>query len=129
MEALRLDKWLWAARFFKTRARAKAAIIGGKVQVNGIRVKAAKDLKLGDTLVIRRGDTEQIVEVTALDKRRKSATEAAVLYRETEDSIHKRETERARNRMERAGLIVPQSKPTKRGRREIKKLKTEAADE
>ena len=129
MEALRLDKWLWAARFFKTRARAKAAIIGGKVQVNGIRAKAAKDLKLGDTLVIRRGDTEQIVEVTALDKRRKSATEAGVLYQETEDSIHKRETERARNRMERAGLIVPQSKPTKRGRREIKKLKTEAADE
>ena len=129
MEALRLDKWLWAARFFKTRARAKAAIIGGKVQVNGIRAKAAKDLKLGDTLVIRRGDTEQIVEVAALDKRRKSATEAGVLYQETEDSIHKRETERARNRMERAGLIVPQSKPTKRGRREIKKLKTEAADE
>ena len=129
MEALRLDKWLWAARFFKTRARAKAAIIGGKVQVNGIRAKAAKDLKLSDTLVIRRGDTEQIVEVTALDKRRKSATEAAVLYQETEDSIHKRETERARNKMERAGLIVPQSKPSKRGRREIKKLKTEAADE
>ncbi len=129
MEALRLDKWLWAARFFKTRARAKAAIVGGKVYLNGVRCKAAKELKLGDTLVIRRGDDEHTVEVIALDDRRKGAKEAAVLYRETEDSIHQRETERARNKMQRAGLVVANRRPTKKGRRELKKLKIQAVDE
>ena len=146
---VRLDRWLWAARFFKTRAQAKTAIEGGKVHcfqrgalpagesggagarpATGMagsagrqRPKVSKEIGVGDVLEITRGRCTQVVEVTGLSEQRGNATAAAVLYRETPESIEARETERARRRMENAGLRVPQRKPDKRDRRELAKLK------
>ncbi|MFW6094497.1 MAG: RNA-binding S4 domain-containing protein [Pseudomonadota bacterium] len=134
-QRVRLDRWLWAARFFKTRARAKAAIEGGKVQVTapdatapGSRAahkpKVSKEVAPGDMLEIRRGWSVEVVEVTGVSEQRGSATEAATLYRETPESVEAREAERARRRMERAGLQVPPKRPSKRNRRELQKLKS-----
>ncbi len=137
---VRLDRWLWAARFFKTRAQAKTAIEGGKVHIEpggsgsrpatGMagsagrqRPKVSKEVSVGDVLAISRGRTTQVVEVMGLSERRGNATAAAVLYRETQESIEAREVERARRQMESAGLRVPQRKPDKRERRELAKLK------
>jgi ribosome-associated heat shock protein Hsp15 len=130
---VRLDRWLWAARFFRTRAQAKAAIEGGKVQVAGVhghsagtafaKPKPSKEVGVGDMLEIQRGETVQVVEIAALSEQRGSAPIAQTLYRETLDSIEARETERARRMMERAGLRVPPRRPTKRDRRELQKLK------
>ena len=92
---LRLDKWLWAARFFKTRSLAKAAIEGGKVHLGGQRVKVSREISVGDTLQIRRGWDELVVVVEALSDQRRGAPEAQKLYRETHASIEKRESEAA----------------------------------
>jgi ribosome-associated heat shock protein Hsp15 len=121
---VRLDKWLWAARFYKTRSLAKTAIDGGKVHLNGTRAKAAKEVAVGDTLVITRGDATQTVAVTALAERRGSAAIAATLYAETEDSVNAREAVRAQRRMERAGLTVPARRPSKQDRRRLREMKT-----
>ena len=121
---VRLDKWLWAARFYKTRSLAKAAIDGGKVHLNDARVKAAKEIAPGDTLTITRGDSSQTVVVTALGERRGSATIAATLYSETAESIDAREAIRAQRRMERAGLTVPKGRPSKHDRRRLLEMKT-----
>jgi ribosome-associated heat shock protein Hsp15 len=128
---VRLDRWLWAARFFKTRAQAKAAIEGGKVEFHldgrgdsgWIKPKVSKEVNPGDMLTIRRGWTEETVVVDALSEQRGSASVAQTLYTETAASVERRETEVARRRMEKAGLTVPRSRPTKRDRREIRKLK------
>ena len=120
---VRLDKWLWAARFYKTRSRAKAAIDGGKVHLNDARVKTAKEVAPGDTLTITRGDGTQTVVVTALGERRGSATIAATLYTETTESINAREAIRAQRRMERAGLTVPKGRPSKHDRRRLREMK------
>ena len=128
-EPVRLDRWLWAARFFKTRAQAKRAIAGGKVQLMQARTKAAKGIGIGCELTIRRGDLTQIVTVTGLADRRASATIAQTLYQESAESIEQREVERSRRKMERAGLKIPSSKPTKRDRRELKKLKQDSQPE
>ena len=133
-ERVRLDRWLWAARFFKTRAQAKAAIEGGKVDFHldasgehdrTAKPKVSKDLAVGDRLTIRRGWTAETVVVEALAEQRGNATLARTLYRETEESVLLREAEVARRRMERAGLKLPEGRPTKRDRRELKKLKEE----
>ena len=87
------------------------------------RAKAAKEIGVGCELTIRRGDMIQIVNVTGLADRRGSATIAQTLYRESDESIERRETDRSRRKMERAGLTVPNTRPTKRDRRELKKLK------
>ena len=79
-DAVRLDKWLWAARFFRTRAKAKAAIEGGKVHGNGQRAKAAKTVAVGDQLTIRQGFDEKAVTILGLDDQRGDATRAATLY-------------------------------------------------
>ena len=123
-EAVRVDRWLWAARFFKTRSLAKTAIDGGKVQLQGQRVKPAKEIRVGDELVIRRGDMEQTVVVQGLSEQRGPASVAQQLYLETEQSIEQRTSIRAQRAMERAGLRVPERKPSKKGRRELRKLKT-----
>jgi len=137
-DGVRLDRWLWAARFFKTRAQAKAAVEGGKVHMlskpagpgpaepgssQGHKPKVSKAINVGDLLSIRRGWSVQTVRVTGLSEQRGNATAAATLYAETEDSIEAREAERARRRMESAGLNVPQSRPTKRDRRALQRLK------
>lgn len=118
----RLDKWLWAARFFKTRALAKAAIEGGKVHCRGERCKPAKEPKLGDELTIRCGFDERTVIVRALSMVRRGAPEAQLLYEETADSIARREQAAA---LRKAGALGVQSegRPTKKQRRQIHQLR------
>jgi ribosome-associated heat shock protein Hsp15 len=123
-DKVRIDRWLWAARFFRTRSSAKAAIDGGKVQVDGRRTKPAKEIQRGQTLSIRRNDELFTVVVDELSEQRGPASIAKMLYTETIDSIERRELERSRRRLERAGLRVPDTKPTKRQRRDLQRLKT-----
>jgi ribosome-associated heat shock protein Hsp15 len=133
MSGVRLDRWLWAARFFKTRAQAKAAIEGGKVDFHldqaensaTSKPKVSKEVAVGDYLTIRRGWTEETIVIDALSESRGNATAARVLYTETAISIERREAEVARRRMERAGLAIPSSRPSGRDRRELRKLKEE----
>ena len=118
---VRLDKWLWAARFFKTRSQAKTAIDGGHVRLNGKRAKAAKEVKCGDTLDIRRGWEGLTVRVEGLSGRRRGAAEAAVLYRETEASMAKREREMELRRA--ARLQSSYGRPSKRDRRRMERFR------
>ena len=117
-DKVRLDKWLWAARFFKTRALAKAAIEGGKVQHRGERCKPGKEPKIGDEYLIRTGFDERTVRVLALSDVRRGAPEAQLLYQETEESIARRE-EAARQRKAGALGIETDGRPTKKQRRQI----------
>ena len=117
---VRLDKWLWAARFFKTRALAVEAIDGGKVQVHGERVKRAKQIQVGESISIRLGPYEHVVEVRGLSERRGPATEAVLLYAETAESLKQRE--RVAFQLKAAHLLfVPETneRPTKRDRRRL----------
>jgi ribosome-associated heat shock protein Hsp15 len=122
-ERVRLDKWLWAARFFKTRALAADAIAGGKVEVNESDVKRARPVSLGDVVRIRLGPYEHVVVVKALSARRGPAAEAALLYEETAESRERRE--RVAWQLKHASALFHHEKgrPTKRDRREIGKLK------
>lgn len=118
-DKVRLDKWLWAARFFKTRSLAKQAIEGGKVQYNGSRSKVSKEVEIGATLTIRHGWDEKEVEVLALSDQRRGAPEAQLLYQETEASLEKRrQNADQRKAMQGLGLISKQ-RPTKKQRRQI----------
>ena len=119
----RLDKWLWAARFFKTRSLAAHAVSGGKVQVDDSRVKPARRIRAGDSLRIRRGPMEWEVIVRSLSPHRRPAKEAATLYEETSESIAQREAAaeaRRRKAEERARGL---GRPTKRDRRALVRLK------
>ncbi|RDH42343.1 ribosome-associated heat shock protein Hsp15 [Zooshikella ganghwensis] len=122
-DKLRLDKWLWAARFFKTRALAKAAIEGGKVHYNGSRTKPSREPVVGDTLTIRQGWDDKTVIITALSQQRRGASEAQQLYTETEESIQQREKRALERKANSASQIAPDSRPTKKQRRDIRKLK------
>jgi ribosome-associated heat shock protein Hsp15 len=119
-EKHRIDKWLWAARFFKTRALAADAVESGKVTINDARVKPAKAVAIGDRLDIRIGQYQYDIEVLGLSNRRGPAPEAQQLYRESEESRSRRETIAAQNKL----LPLPHFKgrPTKRDRREIERL-------
>ena len=120
---VRLDVWLWAARFFRTRGLAKLAIEAGRVEVQGQVVgKAAKAVRLGDGLVVRRGEERFELQVLGLDERRGSAAAAQALYAESDDSRAQRESAAARRRDERAGYQAPDSKPDKKARRLIRAL-------
>jgi ribosome-associated heat shock protein Hsp15 len=119
---VRLDVWLWSVRFFKTRALAKQAIEGGKVEVNGAAGKPARSMRVGDRLKITRGEDRFEVEVVALIERRGSAPEAQRCYAETELSRTARETAARQRSMERAGYSKPPTKPDKRARRLIRAL-------
>ena len=123
---VRLDKWLWAARFYKTRSLAKTAVDGGKVHLNGARTKPAKEVVAGDRLTVTRGIVEQTVIIVGVSERRGSATVAATLYEETPESVDTRERLRAERRMRAAGLTVPKSRPNKKQRRALRELKTNA---
>jgi len=139
-DRVRLDRWLWAARFFKTRAAAKTAIEGGKVELHPgstgstpgrsrtSKPKVSKEIGIGERLTIQRGWSPETVIVTGLSEQRGNAAAASQLYQETLESIEARETETARRRMERAGLKMPEHRPSKRDRRELKKLKTALSD-
>lgn len=128
VDKLRLDKWLWAARFFKTRSLAKAAIEGGKVKVDGERPKVGKEVAVGMQLLIRRGFDEQEVLITALSDQRRGAPEAALLYRETEASLARRaESGAARKAM--AGEIHTDGRPSKKQRRQIHRFVRRVLDD
>jgi len=118
----RLDKWLWAARFFKTRSLATAAIETGKVHVDGDRVKPAKEVKAGQVVHIRNRDFEIEVDVLALSNIRKGAPEAALLFSETQASISKRENAKITGENEFAQRDRGLGRPTKKQLRDIKKF-------
>ena len=120
---VRIDKWLWAARFFRTRAIAAAAVEGGKVQVNRERVKPAKALKVGDHLTVRTGPYIWNISVAALSERRGRASEAQKLYQETTDSRSAREEKAATLKVERQSMPFVKGRPTKRARRQLARLK------
>ena len=120
---VRLDKWLWAARFFKTRGLAKDAIEGGKVHYDGARAKPSRNVEVGAMLRMRLGFDEKTVEVLALSDKRRGAPEAQLLYRETEESVEKRLAMAAQRKAQNAGHVAPDHKPSKKDRRDIRKMK------
>jgi len=121
-DKLRVDKWLWAARFFKTRSLATTAVEGGKVLVNGARVKPAKALKPGDELFVRTPGFEYTVKVAALSDRRGPAAEAAKLFVESEDSQRKRE-EAKLTRIAPEPTAFIRGRPTKKARRQLQRFR------
>ena len=126
MEKLRIDKWLWAARFFKTRSLAKQAIEGGKVQLSGQRVKVSKEIGVGDMLSVRQGWDEKQVEVLALSDQRRGAPEAQKLYRESDDSVARREAHAEARRAAGGMMARPDHRPSKKERRQIHRFKQDA---
>jgi HAD superfamily hydrolase (TIGR01509 family) len=118
-EKIRLDKWLWAARFFKTRSLSKAAIISGKVQVDGKRVKVSKELILGTKLLIKQGADQRTVIVKKLCDTRFSATKAMTMYSETEESLNNRAKNNAARKAMNVGMHANNQRPTKKQRRQI----------
>ena len=116
---MRLDKWLWAARFFKTRTLATEAINGGKVQVNGARVKAAREIKISERLEIANSEVRWEVTVLALSDKRGPAPEARLLYEESPESIKAREEQRANRKLQADPAADLHGRPTKRDRRQL----------
>jgi ribosome-associated heat shock protein Hsp15 len=123
---VRLDKWLWAARFFKTRQLAVEAINGGKVHLNGQRSKPGKDVRLGALLDITKGELAWSVRVLGVSERRGPAAEAQKLYEETADSIRRREEAQEQRRLLHAAAGQPGGRPNKRDRRMIHRFKQES---
>ncbi|HEY4217281.1 MAG TPA: S4 domain-containing protein [Gemmatimonadaceae bacterium] len=122
-DRVRLDKWLWAARFFKTRSLATEAVTGGKVEVNGERAKPAKAIKPGDEVRLRAGPYEHILIVRALAERRGSATVAQTLYEETEASVQAREKLAAQLKLAPAPFVFEEKgRPTKKDRRDLSRF-------
>jgi ribosome-associated heat shock protein Hsp15 len=118
----RLDKWLWAARFYKTRSLATDAIDGGKVHVDGDRVKPAKEVRVGQLIHIRRKELDMEVVVKAISVTRRGAPEAALLYDETPESVAKRDNAAVTNEADHAKRERGAGRPTKRQLRDIKKF-------
>ena len=119
MSGIRIDKWLWAARFFKTRSLATDAVGGGKVKLNDAPTKASRDVRIGDRLEISNGETRWEVVVLALSEKRGPASEARQLYEETPDSITAREAEQMRRKFETEPAAGIHGRPTKRDRRQM----------
>ncbi len=124
IQRLRLDKWLWAARFYKTRSIAKQAIEGGKVHYNGARCKVSKEVEVGGMLTLRTGWDEREVEIIAISDQRRGAPEAALLYRETDASITKRQQNAAdRKALGAAAGVLRSERPNKKQRRQIHRFR------
>lgn len=121
-EQVRIDKWLWAARFYKTRSMAAKAVSGGHVHVNGQRIKPSRIVQVGDELHIRRGLTEFVIVVQDVSERRGPAPVARTLYEETEDSRRRREMSARQRRRENTASPGPTRRPDKRDRRKIRKF-------
>lgn len=120
---VRLDKWLWAARFYKTRSIAKAMIEGGKVHYNGQRAKVSKAVEIGAMIKLRQGNEEKEVEVLALSDQRRGAPEAQLLYQETEKSVKQREAIAFARKANALSMLHPDRRPNKKERRELVKFK------
>jgi ribosome-associated heat shock protein Hsp15 len=123
MDRLRVDKWLWAARFFKTRSIAKTAIEGGKVHLEGQRVKVSREISVGEILVIKQGWDEKEVVVRALSAQRGPAPIARELYEETANSIEKREREAEARKAAGGAVARPAQKPGKHQRKALERLR------
>ena len=123
METVRIDKWLWAARFFKTRSAATDAVLGGRVHLNDARVKPAKEIRAGDTIELKVGQLEWRLIVRAIAEKRGPASVAATLYDETPDSIAARERRTAELRLSRPLGADLGARPTKQDRRRIEELR------
>ena len=123
MDEVRIDRWLWAARFFKTRSTATDAVSGGRVHVNGARVKPAKEVRPGDTVEVTIGDTRREVLVLAVAERRGPASLAQSLYEETADSVARREQRSAERRFARPLGADLGARPTKQDRRRLEALR------
>ncbi len=122
-DKLRIDKWLWAARFFKTRSIAKQALEGGKIQVDGLRAKASREISPGMMLTIRQGYDDKTVEVLALSDQRRGAPEAQKLYRETAESLALRERRAAERKAGLGSFLVSDHRPNKKERRQIHRFR------
>lgn len=128
MDSVRLDKWLWAARFFKTRALAKKALEGGKVQYNGARAKTSKAVEVGALVRVPQGWDLLEVEVLALSDQRRGAPEARALYAETPESLARREREAEARRLTNQVMQHPLKRPDKKQRREIQRFQRNQDD-
>jgi ribosome-associated heat shock protein Hsp15 len=128
MEKVRIDKWLWAARLFKTRSLAKQAIESGHVKSQGQRLKPSRDITAGTLLTVRTGWDEKEIEVLELSEQRRGAPEAQRLYRETEDSIKARENRSAERDVLRQLDQFPPKRPTKKQRRQIHRFRQQDLD-
>ncbi|WP_405078552.1 ribosome-associated heat shock protein Hsp15 [Pectobacterium carotovorum] len=122
-DAVRLDKWLWAARFYKTRAMAREMIDGGKVHYNGQRGKPSKQVELNAEIKLRQGNDERTVVILAVSGQRRSATEAQALYQETAASIEKREKLAQARKLNALTMPHPDRRPDKKERRDLIKFK------
>ena len=123
MERVRLDKWLWAARFFKTRGAATDAVLGGRVHVNDVRVKPARLLSVGDVVELTINSQRRTVQVTGLSEKRGPASVAATLYAETPESLRAREQEALERRLARPLGANLGERPSKRDRRRLEALR------
>lgn len=127
-DPIRLDKWLWAARFYKTRTLAKEMIDGGKVHYNGQRTKPNKIVEVGATLKLRQGNEEKEVVILALSAQRRGAPEAQLLYHETEQSLTNREKLAMARKMNALSMPHPDRRPDKKERRDLLKFKHQQQD-
>ena len=123
LESARIDRWLWAARFYKTRSQAAAAIEGGKVRLADVRPKTGAQVRIGDVVRIRKGPIERTVVVRGLGERRGTAAAAAALYEETAESIERRREREAQLKLMPETSFRGKGRPTKRQRRELDRLK------
>jgi ribosome-associated heat shock protein Hsp15 len=123
MEQVRLDKWLWAARLYKTRSLATEAVLGGRVKLNGARAKPAKEVRLDDTIEATTGTVQRTVVVTGISAKRGPASVAATLYDETPESVAKREQQVAERRLARPLGADLGARPTKLDRRRLDALR------
>lgn len=128
-KSVRIDKWLWAARFFKTRSIAKQAIEGGKIHINGQRTKASREVQLNERVTIRQGWDIKEVVVKEISEQRRGASEAVKLYEETPESISKRLTHAEQRKSMGATQMNTDGKPTSKQRRKIHELKRHLLDD
>ncbi len=123
MEHVRVDRWLWAARFFRTRGAATEAVLGGRVHVNGTRVKPAKDVRVGDAVAVTVGGTRRELVVQAVAEKRGPASVARALYEETPESLARREQQSLERRLARPLGADLGARPTKQDRRRLEALR------
>ena len=129
MEKLRIDKWLWAARFYKTRSLACDELVKGRIQVNGQDAKPSREIKANDTVLIRQGPVSRTIVVMALSAQRGPASSAQQLYAETPESIQRRELDAEQRRVAREpAQAIEHGRPTKRDRRDLENAKTQIWD-
>ncbi|QYN47730.1 ribosome-associated heat shock protein Hsp15 [Gilliamella sp. ESL0405] len=125
MDSVRLDKWLWAARFYKTRSLAREMVDGGKVHYNGQRTKPSKIVEIGAMLTLRQGSDQKTIQILAISEQRRPAAEAQLLYQETQESIAKREMVAQARKLNALTMPHPDRRPDKKERRNLIRFKNE----